>query len=82
MGWAVGLLGRAAGSEDLQGVPGSEVRPGSTFFLLSPAAVSVAIVAAEKPLDFGYYGSITLATEQRPKLGKAQAGPIADSDEE
>lgn len=32
--------------------------------------------------DFGYYGSITLATEQRPKVGKAQAGPIADSDEE
>ena len=32
--------------------------------------------------DFGYYGSITLATEQQPKVGKAQAGPIADSDEE
>ena len=32
--------------------------------------------------DFGYYGSITLATEQRPKVGKTQAGPIADSDEE
>ena len=32
--------------------------------------------------DFGYYGSITLATEQRPKVGKAQAGPIADSDED
>ena len=32
--------------------------------------------------DFGYYGSITLATEQRPKTGKAQAGPIADSDED
>ena len=32
--------------------------------------------------DFGYYGSITLATEQRPKVREAQAGPIADSDEE
>ncbi|WP_340647639.1 hypothetical protein [Phenylobacterium sp.] len=32
--------------------------------------------------DFGYYGSITLATEQRPKIGKAQASPIADSDED
>ena len=32
--------------------------------------------------DFGYYGSITLATEQRPKVGKAQAGPTADSDED
>ena len=32
--------------------------------------------------DFGYYGSISLATEQRPKQGNAQAGPLADSDEE
>lgn len=32
--------------------------------------------------DFGYYGSITLATEQRPKIGKAQAGPNTNSDEE
>ena len=32
--------------------------------------------------DFGYYGSITLATEQQPKVGKAQSGPIADSDED
>lgn len=32
--------------------------------------------------DFGYYGSITLATEQRPKVGKVQAGPLPDSDED
>ena len=32
--------------------------------------------------DFGYYGSITLAPEQRPKAAKAQAGPIANSGED
>jgi hypothetical protein len=32
--------------------------------------------------DFGYYGSITLATERGPATGKTPAGPIADRDNE
>jgi hypothetical protein len=32
--------------------------------------------------DFGYYGSITLATDKTPATGKAPAGPIADRDDE
>jgi hypothetical protein len=31
--------------------------------------------------DFGYYGSITLATEKTPATGKTSVGPIVDSDE-
>jgi hypothetical protein len=32
--------------------------------------------------DFGYYGSITLATEKGPAAGTTSTGPLADRDED